>query len=347
MNIDLAVLGRQYDIHAAEYEEAALRALRSGWYILGPELEAFEREFAAYTGAKYAVGLNSGLDALTLSAAALGIGAGDEVVVPANTYIATALAVTENGASPVFAEPDAYYNLDAAQLEAAITSRTRAIMPVHLYGQAADMPHIMRAAEKYHLAVIEDEAIVHIEGEVVYMVAQHARGGTPGMHHPQGDTVVVGLGHGVLHLYPPVQDASRGGLSRAGHSTDAGGEGLRLGWDLELGAHLGAVAAVGGRDAHTIAWSEAEVGAQQPRGEPCRLRVALLAVDLDADACLQYVAGGALTCARQLQRRVFGGGEERAVELADAGGGDVVERQAALGALGDGELLAAAGPEAE
>ena len=105
MNIDLAVLERQYDIHAAEYEEAALRALRSGWYILGPELEAFEREFAAYTGAKYAVGLNSGLDALTLSAAALGIGAGDEVVVPANTYIATALAVTENGASPVFAEP--------------------------------------------------------------------------------------------------------------------------------------------------------------------------------------------------------------------------------------------------
>lgn len=161
MNIDLAVLGRQYDIHAAEYEEAALRALRSGWYILGPELEAFEREFAAYTGAKYAVGLNSGLDALTLSAAALGIGAGDEVVVPANTYIATALAVTENGASPVFAEPDAYYNLDAAQLEVAITSRTRAIMPVHLYGQAADMPHIMRAAEKYHLAVIEDCAQSH------------------------------------------------------------------------------------------------------------------------------------------------------------------------------------------
>ena len=85
MKIDLAVLGRQYELHAAAYEAAALRALRSGWYIMGPELEAFEEEFAAYTGAKYAVGLNSGLDALTLSVAALGIGAGDEVIVPANT----------------------------------------------------------------------------------------------------------------------------------------------------------------------------------------------------------------------------------------------------------------------
>mgnify|MGYP000971543781 FL=1 len=98
MKIDLAVLGRQYDLHAAEYEETALRVLRSGWYILGPELEAFEQEFAAYTGARYAVGLNSGLDALILSVRALGIGVGDEVIVPANTYIATVLAVTENHA---------------------------------------------------------------------------------------------------------------------------------------------------------------------------------------------------------------------------------------------------------
>ena len=161
MKIDLAVLGRQYELHAADYEAAALRALRSGWYIMGPELAAFEEEFAAYTGAKYAVGLNSGLDALTLSVAALGIGAGDEVIVPANTYIATVLAVTANGATPVFVEPDEYYNLDAVQLASAITERTRAIMPVHLYGQAVDMPHVMVIAKAHHLAVIEDCAQSH------------------------------------------------------------------------------------------------------------------------------------------------------------------------------------------
>ena len=161
MKIDLAVLGRQYELHAAEYEAAALRALRSGWYIMGPELAAFEEEFAAYTGAKYAVGLNSGLDALTLSVAALGIGAGDEVIVPANTYIATVLAVTANGATPVFVEPDEYYNLDTARIEAAVTERTRAIMPVHLYGQAVDMPSVMAVAKKHHLAVIEDCAQSH------------------------------------------------------------------------------------------------------------------------------------------------------------------------------------------
>ena len=161
MKIDLAVLGRQYELHAADYEAAALRALRSGWYIMGPELAAFEEEFAAYTGAKYAVGLNSGLDALILSVAALGIGVGDEVIVPANTYIATVLAVTANGAIPVFVEPDEYYNLDAAQLASAITERTRAIIPVHLYGQAVDMPSVMAVAKAHHLAVIEDCAQSH------------------------------------------------------------------------------------------------------------------------------------------------------------------------------------------
>ena len=161
MKIDLSVLARQYELYAAEYEAAALRALRSGWYIMGPELAAFEEEFASYTGSKYAVGLNSGLDALTLSVAALGIGAGDEVIVPANTYIATVLAVTANGATPAFIEPDAYYNLDAAKLADAVTERTRAIMPVHLYGQAVDMVSVMEVAERHHLAVIEDCAQSH------------------------------------------------------------------------------------------------------------------------------------------------------------------------------------------
>ena len=161
MKIDLAILGRQYELHAAEYEAAALRALRSGWYIMGPELAAFEEEFAAYTGAQYAVGLNSGLDALTLSVAALGIGAGDEVIVPANTYIATVLAVTANGATPIFVEPDEYYNLDTSKLEAAITERTRAVMPVHLYGQAANMGRMMEIAARHQLAVVEDCAQSH------------------------------------------------------------------------------------------------------------------------------------------------------------------------------------------
>ena len=111
MKIDLSVLNIQYKLHQQEYEAAALRVLCSGWYVLGPEVEAFENEFAAYVVCKYCVGVNSGLDALTLSINALGIGAGDEVLVPANTYIATVLAITKNGAKPVFVEPDVYYGV--------------------------------------------------------------------------------------------------------------------------------------------------------------------------------------------------------------------------------------------
>lgn len=161
MKIDLAVLDRHFQMHQDEYEEAALRALRSGWYIMGPELCSFEEEFAAFTGVNYCVGLNSGLDALILAVRALGIGAGDEIIVPANTYIATVLGATANGAKPVFVEPDEYYNLDAERIEAAITNRTKAIMVVHLYGQAANMPAIMAIAEKYNLPVIEDCAQSH------------------------------------------------------------------------------------------------------------------------------------------------------------------------------------------
>ena len=146
MKIDLAVLGRQFELYQEEYEAAALRVLRSGWYVLGPEVESFEQSFAAYVGRKYCVGVGSGLDALTLSVRALGIGSGDEVIVPANTYIATVLAITANGATPVFVEPDMYFTLDAARIEAAITERTKAIMVVHLYGQAAQMDAICRIA---------------------------------------------------------------------------------------------------------------------------------------------------------------------------------------------------------
>lgn len=161
MNIDLAVLDRQYQQYQVEYENAALRVLCSGWYVLGPEVEAFENEFAAYVGRKYCVGVNSGLDALTLSIHALRIGAGDEVLVPANTYIATVLAITKNGAIPVFIEPDEYYGIAADKLENAITKHTKAVMPVHLYGQACDMDKIMDVADRYNLKVIEDCAQSH------------------------------------------------------------------------------------------------------------------------------------------------------------------------------------------
>lgn len=161
MKIDLAVLGRQFALHQNEYEEAALRALRSGWYILGPELSVFEDEFARFVDRKYCVGLNSGLDALTLSVRALDIGVGDEVIVPANTYIATVLAITENDATPIFVEPDEYYNLDAERIEAAITPRTKAIMVVHLYGQSANMTQIAGVAKKHALPIIEDCAQSH------------------------------------------------------------------------------------------------------------------------------------------------------------------------------------------
>ncbi len=161
MKIDLAILNRQFELYQAEYEQAALRALRSGWYVLGREVEAFEDEFADYIGARFCVGVNSGLDALTLSLRALKIGAGDEVIVPANTYIATVLAITANGATPVFVEPDEFYNLDASKLATALTNRTRAIMVVHLYGQAADMENIARFARENNLRLVEDCAQSH------------------------------------------------------------------------------------------------------------------------------------------------------------------------------------------
>ena len=161
MAIEFVKLKRTYDIYASEYEEAALRALRSGWYILGKELEAFEAQFAEYMGVPYCIGLNSGTDALILAVRALGIGPGDEVIVPANTYIASVMGITENGATPVFVEPDVYHCLDVSKIEAAITPRTKAILPVHLYGQACDMDAICAIAEKHNLYVIEDCAQCH------------------------------------------------------------------------------------------------------------------------------------------------------------------------------------------
>lgn len=161
MKIESNVLDRQFFKYQSEYEEAALRALRSGWYVLGKEVETFEASFAQFTRAKYCVGLNSGLDALILAVRALCIGKGDEVIVPANTYIASVMGITENGATPVFVEPDKYYNIDADKIEEKITGKTKAILPVHLYGQSCSMRKIQKLAEKYNLRIIEDCAQSH------------------------------------------------------------------------------------------------------------------------------------------------------------------------------------------
>ncbi len=154
-------LGRQFQLYAEEYENKAVEVLRSGQYILGNEVREFEKEFADYIGAKHCVGLASGLDALWISFRLLGIGEGDEVIVSANAYIACVMGITINGATPVFVEPDEYDNIDAEKIEAAITPDTKAILAVHLYGQACDMSRIMEIAEKYGLKVIEDCAQSH------------------------------------------------------------------------------------------------------------------------------------------------------------------------------------------
>lgn len=145
-----------------EIDVAVSRVLNSGWYILGSEVEAFEAEFAEFCSTSHCVGVANGLDALTLALRALEIGPGDEVIVPSNTYIATWLAVSAVGATPVPVEPDTgTYNIDPARIEEAITPHTRALIPVHLYGQPADLDPIIAIARQYSLKVVEDAAQAH------------------------------------------------------------------------------------------------------------------------------------------------------------------------------------------
>ena len=146
----------------AELDIAIKRVLDSGWYILGKECQAFEQAFAAYCGVKHCVGVANGLDALNLIIRGYGFGSGDEIIVPANTFIASVLAISENGCTPVLVEPDLNtYNIDASLIESKITSRTKAIMVVHLYGRAVAMAPICALAEKHGLKVIEDAAQAH------------------------------------------------------------------------------------------------------------------------------------------------------------------------------------------
>ncbi|MFT4756022.1 MAG: dTDP-4-amino-4,6-dideoxygalactose transaminase [Parvicella sp.] len=161
--LDLQKINAQYQV---EIKEALNQVLDSGWYIMGTGLQQFETEFAAYCGAKYCIGVANGLDALILILRGyLELGKlqkGDEVIVPANTYIATILAISENGLVPVFVEPDPKtFNLDVHKIEAAITERTKVIMPVHLYGQTVDMTKVNAIAKQYGLLVIEDSAQSH------------------------------------------------------------------------------------------------------------------------------------------------------------------------------------------
>lgn len=152
-------LGRLHQSIRGPLDEAYRRVVDSGWFIMGPELDAFEAEFANYSEVKHCIGVGNGLEALHLLLRAYDIGPGDEVIVPSNTFIATWLAVTECGATPVPVEPSIdSHNIDPALIANAITSRTRAIMPVHLYGQPADMDPINALAAKHGLVVIEDAA---------------------------------------------------------------------------------------------------------------------------------------------------------------------------------------------
>ena len=162
MTIPFLDLKATYTELQPELDAAIKRVLESGWYILGGEVEEFEREYASYCETKHCVSVANGLDALYLALLALGVGAGDEVIVPTNTFIATWLAVSQCGATPIPVEPDAAtYNIDPARIEAAITPRTKVILPVHLYGQPCDMDPILAIAHKHGLKVLEDGAQAH------------------------------------------------------------------------------------------------------------------------------------------------------------------------------------------
>ena len=162
MTVPFASFRPMHDELRQQLDQAYHKVVDSSHFILGAECKAFEEEFAAYCDAKYCVGVANGLDALFLILKAMDIGEGDEVIVPSNTFIATALAVSYTGATPVFVEPELKsYNMDPARLEAAITDQTKAVIAVHLQGRPADMDRILQIAGKYGLKVIEDAAQAH------------------------------------------------------------------------------------------------------------------------------------------------------------------------------------------
>ena len=161
MKVPFSVLDRQYKKYQDEYENKALNILRKGWYILGEEVENFEKEYAEFIGTKYSLGIDNGLNALVLAFRALNIGKGDEVIVQGNTFIATVMGITQNGATPIFVEPDEFYNINIDKIEEKITDKTKAICIVHLYGQATEMDKVLELCKKYDLKLVEDCAQAH------------------------------------------------------------------------------------------------------------------------------------------------------------------------------------------
>ncbi len=161
MKVDFLNLHKINDQYRSDIDLAIKEVLDSGWYLLGNKTSQFEDDFANFCGVKHCIGVSNGLKALELILKAYEIGAGDEVIVPSNTYIATALAVSLQGATPVLVEPDNFFNINPSLVEEKITPKTKAIIAVHLYGQLADMDSITSIAEKYGIKVIEDSAQAH------------------------------------------------------------------------------------------------------------------------------------------------------------------------------------------
>lgn len=154
-------MDRGFYQYQKEFEDKALEVLRSGWYVLGKEVSSFEEEFASYIGTKHCIGVASGLDALWIAFRLLHIGVGDEVLVQGNTYIASVMGITINGATPIFIEPDAHYGMDPEKIEQEITGKTKAILVTHLYGMASRMDEIVAICKKHNLKLIEDCAQSH------------------------------------------------------------------------------------------------------------------------------------------------------------------------------------------
>ncbi len=175
MNILFNDFKKEYSSLKSELDRALIKTAASGWYILGSEVEAFEKKFAKYIGVKHAIGVANGMEALQIALMALGIGKGDEVITTSLSAVATALAIKAVGATPVFADIDSYYHIDPADIEKKITSATKVIIPVHLYGQPADMNKIIAIAEAHNLKIIEDCAQAHgatFQGKKVGSIAE-------------------------------------------------------------------------------------------------------------------------------------------------------------------------------
>jgi dTDP-4-amino-4,6-dideoxygalactose transaminase len=231
-SIPFGDLKREYEALADELEAAALRVLRSGWYVLGPEVRAFEAEFAAACDSAYAVAVNSGTDALYLALRALGIGPGDEVVTVANAGIYGANAILQTGAQPVFVDVDPRtHTLDTARLETVLTPRTRAVLPVHLYGRVCDMHAIRRIAAVNDLAIVEDCAQAH---GATYRQMRAGSIGTVGCFsfYPTKNLGALGDGGALVCDDPDLDERLRRlrqyGWERRYHSLDQGGINSRL-----------------------------------------------------------------------------------------------------------------------